>query len=249
MRKKDILRCLRSDDDELITQISQAYPGLTKEQTERLYQRIRQNLNIKCVPKFTAAPEIRSTVRRVRQPRCSYFWVENVAACASCILVIGATLAGLFWMKANGPALPPHTETISAADSVLTPDPSGYFGKRYAAEHLTSSGTLWVTVTDATWENERCRVTVLLESKHAVSIADETMGEPELFFAENFLLTGPTSICSPCGFETDGEVGATPNTIVLASGKSCTVTLWYNADPSTHWRFAPVNNQIYTSVN
>lgn len=239
MRKRDIIKLLRSDQDEHITRISREFPGMTDEQSEHLYQRIRKNA---APPK--APPEYRPHPIRMHRrtlPEHSLYWVQHAAVAASCVIVFGGTFAGLFWLKSHAPSVPADSERLSTADTIPFPDAAASLGKPYAADNMTASGTLWVMVTDACFEKDLCRVTVTLKSDDAVSLAADTMDEPELYFAENFRLSDGSMTLSPCRFVTDGKTGDLPYTLLLPSDSTCTLTLWYSADPSGHWQLVTGN--------
>lgn len=225
MRKKDVIRFLRNADDKMTEQISKDYPGMTDTEREVLFQRIEQSLAAQQSEDF--AEESYPVIEESR-----FSGISRTAVAAVCMLAMCGTFAGLFWM--NGQMQQP--DRTEATDVAVPQVELGHsMGERYVAENLTQSGTLWMTVTETAAEGELFRVSVTLESKKAVSLADAAMGEPYLFLADNFMAaTGQNGAnwitVSPCQIVFDGEQGIAPYSILLRSGEKCELALWFRAD-------------------
>lgn len=228
MRNKDIKQLLRNADDGNITQISKDYPGMTAEESARVYERILQSMQD--TPEILPQPD--EPTPAAEAPR--FAWLSHALTAAACLAVCGGTLAGLFWLNAHAPVQP--EDTGSSAQTELAPiDPAHSIGERYAAANLIASGTLYVTVDSAVQEGELIRVELTLESEGAVSLAKAAMGEPYLFFADNFQAAADSGFLPPCQVETDAA-GVLPNTFVLRPGDTCRLTLWYALGSETTCR-------------
>lgn len=233
MRKKDLIRLLRNTDDQMTEQLSRDYPGMTDAEREVLFQRIEQRLAEEQAEVGSA--EAFPVIEESRFPR-----MFQTAAAAVCMLALCGTFAGLFWMKAqmqDGAQTEVTDVSVpSEATDVAVPqlEYGHHIGERYAAENLTQSGTLFMTVTEAVPGGELFRVELLLESKNAVSIAD-SVGKPYLFMADNFMAaTGQNgenwTVVSPCRFLFDGKTGDAPYTIEMHPGQQCSLTLWFKSE-------------------
>lgn len=206
MRNKDIIRLLQTIDEDSAVQLGTEYRGIAKEDHARLLQKVQQKLE---------RPEILSAGEAVlHRNRCA--WFSHTAAGAACILIFGGTFAGLFWMNTHAPD-DPHQNT------------SYTIGECCPAAHLTSSGTLWLTVEHAGFlEDGRYQVTLTVESD-AAAAPDGS----QVFLADNFLLAydakdGMWDTVSPCSISDTGE--AYPYAYTLADGQTRTLTLTYQTE-------------------
>lgn len=241
MRKKNVIRLLRNADDKMTEQISRDYPGMTDAEREVLFQRIEQQL---AAQRWEAAEEEAFPVIEERRfPR-----MFQTAAAAVCMLAMCGTFAGLFWMKGQMQ----NTEQTEATDVSAPQVKLGHsMGERYAAENLTQSGTLWMTVTETEAEGELFRVSVTLESHQAVSLADNAMGEPYLFMADNFMAaTGQNGenwiTVQPCkSLQLETKEGQ-PYPIRLFFGESCELELWFKRnDLPEEWKLVTNYSTAY----
>lgn len=221
MRKKELVKLLRSVSKETTEQISRDYPGLTETDHARLFQRIEQQLQ-----EEKAAQDAPHTV--VHEVR--FTWVRQTAAAAACILVCTATLAGLSTLRTPSPSREQEESTLAYT-----------IGKRYEAANLTQSGTLWITVNSAepAQEDGLYHVSVTLESEKAVSFAERSVNQPYLFMADNFMAAvghhGENWLTvQPCAMYYTGTKGSTPYAFLLYPGETCELELWYqlNSAPS-----------------
>ena len=236
MRNKELIALLRNDDDETIMQISKDYPGMTDAEYAHTFERIMQEMQ---------EPE---TSVQTDTPQPSRFaWLHYSAVAAACMLVFVGSFAGLFWMKNHAPVMPEELGQTSVPDSYDAAQPHA-IGERYAADHLTASGTLWITVTGAEIKGASCCVSVTLESDGAISRASDT---PELFMADNFMAAVKRSGASwvtvqPEQIIIPGETSALPNTITLHSGERRELELVFRADglPET-WMLVTGYNADY----
>lgn len=226
MRKKDIIRLLRHADN--TEQISKDYPGLTDAEREMLFSRITQKLQAAQTEEAAPAEEEQFTI--VQESRFSR--VFPAAAAAVCMLALCGTFAGLFWMKGQmqSPVQPDPTESLN-----FEINHEFAIGDKYAANNFTQSGTLWMTVTETAYDGDLFRVDLLLENERAVSIADNAIGAPYLFMADNFMAaTGQNGdnwlTIQPCKITMSNVQEGLPNTVSLRSGESCELSLWFKTE-------------------
>lgn len=242
MRKKEIIRLLRREDS--IEQISKDYPGLTDAEHEALFNRIAQEL--RAAQTEDAVPEEEEQFTIVQESR--FARVFPAAAAAVCMLALCGTFAGLFWMKnqMQSPSQPDPTEAIH-----FEINHEYTIGENYAANNLTRSGTLWITVTETAYDGDLFRVDLTLKNDRAVSIADDAIGEPYLFMADNFMAaTGQNGdnwlTVQPCEITlTDAQEGL-PNTVSLRSGESCELSLWFKTESlPAEWKLVTSYSTAY----
>lgn len=226
MRKIDIIRLLRHTDS--IEPISKNYPGLTDGEREVLFNRITQNLQAAQPEEAAPAEEENYTI--IQESR--FARVFPAAAAAVCMLALCGTFAGLFWMKGQmqSPVQPDPTDAIH-----FEINHEYAIGDKYAASNLTQAGTLWITVTETAYEGDLFRVDLLLENEHAVSIADDAIGAPYLFMADNFMAAigqnGDNWLTvKPCKITMRNVQEGLPNTVSLRSGESCGLSLWFKTE-------------------
>lgn len=256
MRKKNVIRLLRNADQEIIEQISREYPGLTDTEREDLFCRIEQTFQAE--DNTPTEEEERFSI--THEPRIAR--VFPAVAAAACILMLCTTFAGLFWMK-DRMQPPPDTETMETTETVESEDVADLaaseaysIGERYAAANLTQSGTLWMTVTEAEPEDDLYRIRITLESEQAVSLADQVMGEPYLFMADNFMAaTGNNGenwvTVQPCKLTCSGELYDLPNTIWLYPDETQELTLWFRQSDLTEEFMVVTNHNTaysYTAI-
>lgn len=225
MRKSNIIRLLRNANEETVEQISREHPGLTDKEREALFFRIEQKLQTE---KTITENEERFPITRKYSPARTF----SSAFVAACALIFCGTFAGLFWMQSH---VKSPSELESSVYDDLSTGRAHAVGERYAAENLTRSGTLWMTVTEAAPDGEAYRVRIRLESDHAVPVAPRTPDEPYLFMADNFLAAirqnGKNwAALTPCRLEIGGEQGSLPHTFSLRSGESCELSLWFRTE-------------------
>ncbi|MBR3630624.1 MAG: hypothetical protein IKN55_09185 [Oscillospiraceae bacterium] len=238
MRKQELQRLLHHLDEQDAARLGEAHLELTEAEHERILQKISRRTG---QGRMTVAEQLEK--EPVIPQSARHGWIVHAVSAAACIAVCVATTASVCWLNANAPARPEDSEPLQPSDAI-NPVVCHTIGERYAAENLTASGTLWVTVTDKAQEDGKYRITLLLESENAVSCAEAAMGEPTFFFADNLVLLsentdGTQHICQPCAFSAEGhhETGL-PYCISLRSGQQCRLTLWYAAEPGTAWRLA-----------
>lgn len=236
MRKKRIIRLLQNANNKTVEEIGREYPGLTDTERDRLYSRIERELQ--AVPEESAA--IPEAEKASSAGKFSFWSVFQKTAAAACALVLCGTFAGLFWMKKNMQA-PPQPEP-----AVFSKEEKGRIysvGERYAAENLTISGTLWLTVTDTEYSGGLYRVTAELESDNAISIAGN-----DIFMLDNIMVaTGQSSdkwiAVQPCYVTRPGQEEKLPYTAALRSGEKQKLTLWYK------FREEPAELMLVTSYS
>lgn len=226
MRSKDIIKALQQVDEQTGTRLGEEYLSFSEEEQERLLHRIEARITkhpVKAIPPET--PEYRPS---------RLAWLPQALTASACVLVFGGTFAGLFWLKAHAPVVEQDFPSVPIV--ITAPVQPHTIGERYAADNLTASGTLWMTVTAVKQEDGLCRVDLALESDNAVSYAADSMGEPDLFFADNFRLTAEDTTISPCRMQSDAASGL-PYTFTLRSGKTCVLSLWYPiSDTQPEWK-------------
>lgn len=243
MRKKDIIRLLGDLDEQDAAKLGEKHLVLSEEEHERILCRITNKAKGSSAPADEITEYITATVQPSRPD-----WISHAVTAAACIAVFGGTMAGLFWLNAHMPSAPQESGSISQPDPASL---SHVIGERYAATNLTASGTLYLTVTDAVQDHELWRVDILLESDKAVSHAKEAMGEPYLFFADNFRLSAGEASASPCRMQS-AAAGDMPYAITVRPGETCEVSLWYAPDAAqTEWSFITGTQQgtPYTMID
>lgn len=228
MRKKDIIRLLKNANEETVEQISRDHPILTDQKREELFDRIEQKLQtVDTENTITENEEHFPIVQKHRSAR-----MFSSAFVAACMLIFCGTFAGLFWAQSHVKS-PSELESSECIDHYG--DRAHAVGERYAAENLTRSGALWLTVTEAVTDGDLYRVRVTLKSDHAVSVTDRAADGSYLFMADNFMAAiGQNDknwiVLSPCRLAIDGDQGSLPHTFSLRSGESCELSLWFRAD-------------------
>lgn len=229
VRKKEITDLLRKLDKADAQRLSEQHLTLSEQERTRILHKIEARLT---QPGDVPAdiPEASPVLTRTSRLRP----LSHAVMAAACAAVFCIPLSGVVWLKTHAPQ--DCTQT-SVPDSGITADTAHAVGETYAVPNMTGSGTLYVTVTDAVREETFCRVDLLLESAGAVSYAADTMGEPSLFFADNFRLASGDTVVSPCRMQsvTAGEL---LYTFTLQSGKTCALSLWYPVgDAQADWKF------------
>lgn len=224
MRRKDIIRLLDGLDEQDAVKLSEAHLTLSEQEHARILDKVAQRMQ------DGTGVQIRHTVP-VPARTSGLERLSHAVTAAACVAVFGGTFAGIFWLNTHAPTTREDVSQTSLPDGSR----SHMIGERYAADNLTASGTLYVTVTDAVREGGLCRVDIVLESENAVSYAADPMGDPALFFADNFRLAAGDTLVSPCRMQPEG---ALPYTFTLRTGETCTLSLWYPADgPQQDRRF------------
>lgn len=218
MRKKKLIKMLRSVSDETAHKLSRDYPPLTDKERDDLFERIEQKLQTR------HQEETFPPCERLR-PK----WTDKLSvlfrrsAAAACVLVLCATFAAMYLMK-NKFALPPEPQQ---ADTFVQPPKLAYaLGERFPADNLTRSGRLWITVTDAAYDGEYCHIRITLESYNAMSPSDN-----EVFMADNLMAaTSRTedrwNSVQPCAVTLVGEEERLPE-ISLHHGDKLELELRY----------------------
>lgn len=240
MRKKNIIRLLRNADDEMIEQISEKYPALTDFERDELFDRIEQNLRTEQPSKNISEAEEQYILTNKRHSSRIF----PAMSAAACILLLCGTFAVHFFMRGDlQPELSESTDTEIKYDYSI--------GESYAVDNLTKSGKLLVTVTDAELDGELYHVCVKLESKNAVSFADDSSGEPYLFMADNFMgavgQKGENWVTvQPCRIECGEEQCDIPNAIILRPHEECELELWFRKkDIPDEWKLVTNNSTEY----
>lgn len=217
MRKIDLINLLHDADEETAVCISEEYPPFSEQESERIFRRIEERVEIQ-----QDMQEEAFVIRKA--PRI--FEIRRTAAAAACLFMLCGTFAGLFAMKRRMPELPSQTE---ATEEVSNPESLSHaVGECFAAVNLTSSGTLWLTVEEAGLMQEKLyHVRIILESEQAVSYAES---DPSLFQADNFMLAfaqngGNWKTVQPCAASFSDTAAAYAFTI--HSGETLELELCY----------------------
>lgn len=220
MRKKNIIRLLRSADENTTEQLSRDYPGLTDKERDTLYERIGRELQ------QTPPEDMMSEAEKTLVTGKFHFWeIFQKTAAAACVLVLCGTFAGLFWMRSKM-ELPSQPEPTVFSD-IEKKGRIYSVGERFAAGNLTKSGRLWITVTDTESEGDLLGISVVLESENAVSAAGNYS-----FMLDNLMAasgrTGESwTAKQPCDITRPGQENAPFYTVSLHPGEKQEVKLWY----------------------
>ena len=214
MDKKEIERMLRYPDDETARRLTERRPPLDDAAKARLYARIQAEM--------TAADTVHGEAPVVKHR----IW-PSFAVAAACVIVFGGTFAGLFSM--SRPVVPSEP-TVPTAPADIAESLPFKVGERFAADGLTESGTLWITVTSAAPSDgdlSEWTVHITAESENAVP-----RGGATIFCADNFLAAKDETIVSPHRCDTDRPGGA-DCTFVLKHGQTASLTLYYRFSEDT----------------
>ena len=243
MKKKDIIRLLESLNENDAEMLSEKYFVLSEQEHERILHKIENKL-----PK--AADEL-ADIPSDRPAQISHLdWLSHVGTAVACVIVFCGTFAGLFWLKAHAPVTTEDFTQTSVSDSRIPVMMAYAVGERYAADNLTASGSLYVTVTNVVQEDALFRVDIVLESEEAISYAMDSIGEPYLYFADNFQLMADDMSVSPCRMQSK-EAGELPYTFALSPSLSGELSLWYSIhDTQLEWKFTTGTSDVsYTIIN
>lgn len=219
MRKKNVIRILRNAGDETVEQLGREYPGLTDTERGDLFERIENEL-MNVQPEETISEGGRVPVIRARR----FSGIFQKTAAAACMLILCGTFAGMIWLRSRTEP-PPQPEP-----TVFSNEEKGRIysvGERYAAENLTSSGRLWLTVTDTEYDGELYCVSVTLESDNAVSLAGD-----QTFMLDNIMVATRRSgenwaAVQPCDVTRSADNDSPLYAVFLRPGDKQEVTLRY----------------------
>ena len=208
MNEKEIERMLRHPDDETARRLTEGRPPLDDAAKARLWARIQDEM--------TSADTVHGEAPVVKRR----IW-PSLAVAAACVVVFGGTFAGLFSM--SRPVVSPEPTVPTAPADIADTLPFAV-GERFAADGLTESGTLWITVTSASpvdGDLSAWTVHVTAASEDAVPRGGATQ-----FCADNFLAVKDETIVSPYRCDTD-RPGDAHCTFVLKNGQTASLTLYY----------------------
>ncbi|MCR4644005.1 MAG: hypothetical protein K5695_01170 [Oscillospiraceae bacterium] len=242
MRKKDMMQLLGTLSEEDAAKLAEQHLVLTKQEHERILGKIEQRLTPHTgedADIIESRPALTKTSR--------FGWVSHAVTAAACVAIFAGTFAGMFWLNSHAPAQPDES-ACSVQTEGVPPVVAHVTGDRYVLPGMTKTGALYMTVTDAVREDDLLHVTLTLESEDAVFY-----GQPEQFFTDNFLAdTGrEAGLTSPCRMAYDGETGALPHSVILESGETAKLELWYpvNDAAGTIRLFAGTSQgQPYTEI-
>ena len=236
MQKKKITALLRRLEETDAQRLSEQHLTLSEQEHERILHKIETQL-----PQRENAPAGISAVKPVLTHNKRLHSLSHAVVAAACAVVFFGSLAGMVWLKIHAPQN--FTQT-SVPDESVPLVKSHAVGERYAAENLTESGTLWLTVTDVTKIYGQYCIGIVLESEKAVSCARSSMGEPDLFFADNFQLTaldenGERMVCVPRNIRMEQQdirfESGLPYAVTLHPGEQCKICLWFQPEEGVEW--------------
>lgn len=211
MKKKDIIKLLRSADEDAAVQLCEEYHGISENDNGRLWHKVQEKL----FEQDNGGFHIICDDVTVKNPR--FTSIARAVTAAAYILVLGGILVGLLNMN------------ISDTDNRytdFTDIPLIGADENYYAHNMVSSGALWVDVNKAQFtENGIYQVTLEVESRNAISYSGTGT-----FFADNFMAAytsenGIERTVCPCEISDTGELY--PYAFTLEDGESCTFTLTY----------------------
>ena len=252
MKAHELRRALRDLDEDTVVQLGEEFPAVEEAEKRRIYARLQERLRpAEIVPEEAPLP--------MNAARERFWHLRRAAAAAACLVVCAGTFTGLFWLKAHAPSAPPaQIETGSAQPAQPAPAPLCGMGERCAAENLTGSGTLWLTVEDVSLGEERCAVTVQLTSENAAAPDGS-----RTFLADNFLLVmemenGTRSTLQPCAVTvteqgdtalTEEPAGSYPYALTIENGETRECVLCYETAGKEPIGFATGYSSPYIALN
>ena len=142
MQKKQMTTLLRNLTEADAQRLSEQHLTLSEQEHERILHKIENRL-----PQRENAPTEILAKKPALTRITRLHTLSHAVVAAACIVVFCGSLAGMVWLKHHAPQN--FTQT-SVPDESVPLVKSHAIGERYAAENLTESGTLWLTVTDVT---------------------------------------------------------------------------------------------------
>ena len=211
MKKKDIIKLLRSANEDAAVRLCEEYHGIPEDDNGRLWHKVQEKLFEQDNDGFhIICDDI--TVKNSR-----FTSITRACTAAAYILVLGGILVGLLNMNINSTD---NRYTDSTDIPLIGAD------ENYYAHNMVSSGALWVDVKKARFtENGIYQVIIEVASENAISHTGT-----RTFFADNFMVAytsenGIERTACPCEISDTGELY--PYAFTLEDGERCTFTLSY----------------------
>lgn len=218
MKNKDIIKLLRTVDEETAVQLCEEYHGISEKDHGRLRKKVRNILSEQNLSEYEYFTE-KVTVKSSR-----FGWISKVATAAAYILFFSGLLAGVLNMNVIEP---------DETQQELSDIPPFATETQYSANNMVSAGNLIVDVKKAEFaEKGEYQVTIEVKSENAVSL-----NGTRTFFADNFLAAytsenGIERVIPPCAISEAGE--HYDYAFTLGDGESCEITLTYHTDETPH---------------
>lgn len=212
MKNKDIIKLLRTVDEETAVQLCEEYHGISEIDHGRLRKKVRNILSEQDLSEYEYFTE-KVTVKSSR-----FGWISKTATAAAYIIFFGGLLAGVLNMNVIEP-----DETQQELSDV----PPFATETRYSANNMVSAGNLIIDVKKAEFAVKgEYQLTLEIKSENAVSL-----NGTRLFLADNFMAAftsenGIEMVIPPCAISETGERYAYAFT--LWDGESCEITLTYH---------------------
>lgn len=214
MKNKDIIKLLRTVDEETAVQLCEEYHGISEKDHGRLRKKVRNILSEQDLSEYEYFAE------KVTVKNSKFGWISKTATAAAYVSFFGGLLAGVLNMNVIEP---------DETQQELSDAPSFTTETRYSAKNMVSAGNLIVDVEKAEFAAKgEYQLTLEITSENAVSL-----NGTRVFLADNFMAAftsenGIERVIPPCAISEAGERYAYAFT--LEDGENCILTLKYSLD-------------------
>ncbi|MBR5513583.1 MAG: hypothetical protein IKV85_06315 [Ruminococcus sp.] len=214
MNKKDILKLLRSADEDSAVWLSEEYHGISENDDRRLWRKVQEKLNGE---ENYQTEEFHIICDEVTVKNSRLSWLSKAVTAAAYAFIAGLVITGIFHINDFENEIDKTDLPLSVADEVSIP------------WNMLSSGIMTVDVKNAEFTAEGIyEITIELKSKNALSVTGTTT-----FMADNFMVAylgenGIEKSVMPCEISEAGEVY--PYAFTLTDGEKRELTLSYGID-------------------
>lgn len=214
MNKKDIIKLLRSADEDSAVWLSDEYHGISKNDDGRLWRKVQEKLNGEENQK---TEEFHIICDEVTVKKSRFSWLSKAVTAAAYVFISGLIITGIFHINDVEKQLEMTDLPLSETSEIITP------------WNMLSSGYITVDVKNAEFtEKGLYQLTIELKSRKARSV-----NGTQTFLADNFMVAylgenGIEKAVSPCGISETGEIY--PYAFTLDNGESRVLTLTYRID-------------------
>ena len=212
MNKKDIIKLLRSADEDSAVWLSEEYHGISENDDGRLWRKVQEKLNGE---EHQETEEFHIICDEVTVKKSRFSWLSKTLTAAAYVFISGVIITGIFHINDLESDVDKTDLPLVAADEISIP------------WNMLSSGIMTVDVENAEFTAEGIyEITIEVKSKNALSLNGTTT-----FMADNFMVAylgenGIEKAVLPYEISEAGEVY--PYAFTIADGEKRKLTLSYS---------------------